>query len=98
MSVSVEELVQRKTKQSFPNIKITEPNETMAAIVKLLETGDMQLIVEKDGKKRVVGYISESALNISKLLRTVSRLYYVKSETNEFEISHIEQYLDCVRS
>ncbi len=96
MSINVEELIARKTSESFPNVLITTPNETLPVVVQTLEKGDMQLIVELKGQRKVVSRISESALNIDKLLRTVGPIIYRKSSEEAIEIQDIPAYLSCV--
>ncbi len=96
MSISVEELIARKTSEGFPNVLVTTPNETLPVVVQTLEKGDMQLIVELKGQRKVVARISESAFNIDKLLRTVGPIFYRKSVEEAIEIRDIPTYLSCV--
>lgn len=96
MSINIEELTSRKTSETFPNIVITEPNESIPVVVKSLEEGEMQLIIEYKGKRKVVSRISPSALNIDKLLRTTSSLVYYKSADDYCELTDITTYLGCI--
>lgn len=96
MSINVEELKSRKTSEEFPNVLIQSPNETLPVIVQTLEKGDMQLIVEFNGQRKVVARISESAYNIDRLIRTVGKIIYRKSITDVIEVMDIPTYLSCV--
>lgn len=96
MSINIEELTSRKTSETFPNIVITKPNENIPVVVRSLEEGDMQLIIEYKGKRKVVARISPSALNVDKLLRTAGSITYHKDENQHFEITDVSMYLGCL--
>lgn len=96
MSINIQELTERKTSESFPNVLILTPNETLPVIVRTLEKGDMQLIVEFNGKRKVVAKISQSAYNIDRLIRTLGTISYRRSAEDTVEISNIETYLCSV--
>ena len=96
MTMKLEELVERKVGINFPAIQIITPNDTVPLIVTTLEKGGMQVILEYNEKRKVICSISESALNISQLLRTVGTLKYFKSEDETIIISSIEDYLTAL--
>ena len=96
MSINTQELTERKTSESFPNVLILTPNETLPVIVRTLEKGDMQLIVEFNGKRKVVAKISPSAYNVDRLIRTLGTISYRRSVEDVVEISDIETYLCSV--
>ena len=96
MSINIQELTERKTSESFPNVLILTPNETLPVIVRTLEKGDMQLIVEFNGKRKVVAKISPSAYNIDRLIRTLGTISYRRSVEDVVEIRDIETYLCSV--
>lgn len=96
MSINIQELTERKTSESFPNVLILTPNETLPVIVRTLEKGDMQLIVEFNGKRKVVAKISPSAYNVDRLIRTLGTISYRRSVEDVIEISDIETYLCSV--
>ena len=96
MSINIQELTERKTSESFPNVLILTPNETLPVIVRTLEKGDMQLIVEFNGKRKVVAKISPSAYNVDRLIRTLGTISYRRSVDDVVEISDIETYLCSV--
>lgn len=96
MSINIQELTERKTSESFPNVLILTPNETLPVIVRTLEKGDMQLIVEFNGKRKVVAKISPSAYNVDRLIRTLGIISYRRSVEDTVEISDIETYLCSV--
>lgn len=94
--MNVEELTASKTQRRFPNVTITNPNVTVPVIVQSLEPGDVQLIVELNGKRKVVKEISSSALNMNNILRTVGSFKYAISAGIEMTINNIEDYLRLV--
>lgn len=94
--ISISKLTERRTEQAFPNLLIVNPNDTVPVVVKSLEEGDMQLIVEFKGVRKVVAKVSSSAYNIDKLLRCVGEITYQVSESVALPISTIEDYLGCV--
>lgn len=96
MSINIQELTERKTSESFPNMLVLTPNETLPVIVRTLEKGDMQLIVEFNGKRKVVAKISPSAYNVDRLIRTLGTISYRRSVEDVVEISDIETYLCSV--
>lgn len=96
MSINIEQVTERRTGEKFPNIVIPTPNDTLVVVVPTLEKGDMQLITEFNGKRKVLANISPSALNVDKLLRTVGKLQYKLSTDLQIEIEDISTYLSCV--
>lgn len=96
MSINIQELTEKKASERFPNILVLTPNETLPVVVRTLEKGDMQLIVEFNGKRKVVASISESAYNINKLIRTVGHISYRKSSEEVIDVGDITTYLSCV--
>ena len=96
MSIDIEKLTERTASETFPNIVITTPNDNIPVVIKSLEEGDMQLIVEFQGKRKVVARISESALNIDKLIRTVGLVNYCSSNESSVEVADITTYLNCI--
>ena len=96
MSIDIEKLTERTASETFPNVVITMPNDNVPVVIKSLEEGDMQLIVEFQGKRKVVARISESALNIDKLIRTVGLVNYCSSNESSVEVADITTYLNCI--
>lgn len=94
--MNVEELTASKTERRFPNVKISNPNVTVPVIVQSLAPGDIQLIVELNGKQKVVKTISPSAMNMDNILRTVGSFTYAISAGIEMTINNIEDYLKLV--
>lgn len=94
--IDISELTNRKTSAEYPSILITAPNETLPVVVRTLEKGDMQLIVELNGVRKVVSRISPSAYNVDKLLRTTGHISYRKSPSEIIEVRDIPTYLSCV--
>lgn len=96
--IDVAKLTQRTVGKLFPHVLIKSPTQCLPVIVKSLEKGDTQLIVELNGQRKCVINMSLSAFNIDKLLRCCGDIYYVKEECNEEQIMTISQYLELVVS
>lgn len=96
MAINIEELTSRKTGEEFPNVLVLQPNDTLPVVVRSLEKGDMQLVVEWNGVRKVVARISPSALNIEKLIRTVPGVELVPRPNESIRIETIEDYLLAV--
>lgn len=96
MSINIEQVTERRTDEQFPNVVIPTPNDTLVVVIPTLEKGDMQLITEFKGKRKVLARISQSAYNIDRLLRTVGILKYRLSAEKEVELSDISSYLSCI--
>jgi hypothetical protein len=94
--IDIKELTERRTSEVFPNVVILTPNDTLPVVIRTLEKGDMQLIVEFKGQRKVVANISQSAVNISRLIRTVGTISYHKSAEDVYEVGDISTYLSCV--
>lgn len=94
--MNVEELTASKTQRRYPNVIIRNPNATVPVIVQTLSEGDIQLIVELNGKQKVVKNISPSAMNMNNILRTVGQFTYVISAGVEMHINNVEEYLRLV--
>lgn len=96
MSINLEELTSRKTVEEYPNIVIVNPNDTVPVVIKSLEEGETQLIIEWQGKRKCVKRISKSAYNIDKLLRTTGSIFLNFGGEKRIEVPDIETYLSCV--
>lgn len=95
-TINLDELTARKTSEKYPNLMLCSPNDTVPVVVKNLQEGDMQLIAEWNGKRKVLAYISPSAYNVSMLLRTTGLLKYNMGENVGIDITDVETYLSCV--
>lgn len=94
--IDIEEVTSRKTSETFPNIVIAHPNDTLPVVIRTLVKGDLQLICESRGQRKVIDRIDVSAYNIDYLLRTVGTLYYNVGPNTSIEIKDIETYLSCL--
>lgn len=92
--MNITELTTNKTTKSYPNIFVI-PNIAAPAIVRNLQEGDIQLIMEHNGVKKVVSRISPSARNMDMILRVIGPFEYNKSEIEKFQIKCVQDYLDC---
>lgn len=80
----------------YPCIEIVELNDTLPLVADALEAGNIKLLADHKGTKKLVGSISSSAYNISKLIRTGQKLIYHKSIQEVFELKDIKDYLEVV--
>lgn len=97
MTIDVQDLVSRKTEETYPNFLILHPNDTIPVVIRSLEEGELQLIVEFKGTRKCVARISPSALNVDRLLRTVGSVEYVIGKGISTTLNCVEEYLGCVR-
>lgn len=95
--IVVDDLVRQKTDLVYPNFVISKANDTLPVIVRSLEPGDIQLIVEYKGTRKSVATISPSAINVHRLLRCIGSIEYVTSKENSITISNVEEYLNLLR-
>ena len=95
--IDMQELTSRKTEETYPNFLVLHPNNTVPVVIRSLEPGDVQLIVEFKGVRKCVAHISPSALNVDKLLRTLGSVEYVLGKNVSTTINSVEGYLSCVR-
>lgn len=94
--MNVEELTASKTQLRYPNVVISNPNVTVPVIVQSLIPGDVQLVVELNGNRKIVKSISPSAMNMNNILRVVGSFTYVLSAGIEMTVNNIEDYLRLV--
>ncbi len=94
--IDVYKFSSRKGEVTYPNITVLSPNKTTPLIVGLLKEGEMPLILELNGDRKIVKRISISAYNIDWMLRTCGSLRYRKSENEETIINSIEDYLEVL--
>ena len=91
----VEDLVDRKTSRLFPNIEVNY-SLTLPLLTTDFEKGDMQVILEYNGKKKCICKISQSARNIKLILECTGPFVYNKSESDYYTINTVQEYLDVV--
>lgn len=89
----MDKLLERTVELCYPYIVIDEPNQTLPLLVTDLEDGTIPIIVEMNGKKKVVKRITPSAYNINWLIRTTSVLTYYKSADDFVKIDSVSTYL-----
>ena len=94
--IDIEQLTSRRSSERFPNFVVDSPNDTIPVVVRCLEQGDYQLIVELGEKRKVVANISLSAYNVGKLLRCVGSITFRKSRELSYRINNVTEYLECV--
>lgn len=92
--LNVEEFSRKHTNIKYPNFILNNINETTPLVVSLLEEGEIPLIGIHNGVKKVVKYISNSAYNVDKILRTHGVITYVLSESDSKVIKRIQDYLE----
>ena len=94
--INIQKLTENRTIEQYPNVLITKPVEVLPMLISALEKGDMQLVVEWKGQKKVVAKISSSAYNFHKLLRILDSVEYVMAKDIKVHISSVTDYLDCI--
>ena len=82
--LNVEEFSRKHTNMKYPHFVLHN----------ILEEGEIPLIGIHNGVKKVVKYISSSALNVDKILRTHSVVTYMISENESKIIKKIQDYLE----
>lgn len=95
-TLDVESFSERKTQSAYPYVELLDINMTLPLVLSFLEKGEVQIIAEYKGKRRVVGVMSKSAYNMNKLIKTQGRVVYHKSESEAAEISSVVDYLEVV--
>ena len=95
MTINVEELVSRKTSRTYPNIEVSY-SRTLPLLTTDLEKGDMQVILDYNGKLKCVCNISGSARNVKLLLDCTGNIVYNKSPEESYNIQSVQEYLDLV--
>lgn len=94
--MNIQELTTNRVALSYPNIVVERPNQTLPVTIQSLEAGNIQLIMEYKGQRKVIKSISPSAFNIQKLLRTVGSCRYNLNETVSKDIFTVEEYMRYV--
>ena len=92
--LNVEEFSRKHTNMKYPHFVLHNINQTTPLVVSLREEGEIPLIFIPNGVKKVVKYISSSALNVDKILRTHSVVTYMISENESKIIKKIQEYLE----
>lgn len=78
------------------HILIHDINDTTPLVVQLLEDGDVPVIAEYNGQRRIMKRMSTSAYNIDKILRTHKEIEYVDGEGLHTPIKTIRDYLEVI--
>lgn len=91
--VDPEELRSKTVSTPYPHIKIKDLNRCVPLVVNALEEGDTPLLGTFKGTTKIIKSISNSAINISKLLR-VTELDVVFSEDDSCEVSCVLDYME----
>lgn len=77
----------------YPHIKITDLNKCVPVVVSALDEGELPLVGTLNGVTKIVKKISNSALNIQKLIR-VTDIEVAISSTDSREINTILDYME----
>lgn len=98
--MEVKELdVQQFNKQyvnvEYPALVITPQNNACTPIIQSgLYKGDLPLIIDLNGTRKLVRRMSESAYNVKVLLDVCGQVTYIDSSGNAHVIKSIEDYLE----
>lgn len=95
-TLDIQSFRSQKVQSKFPCVMLRNLNETTPLVVSMLEEGDLPLLAEYKGQKRIVKNISDSAYNIDKLIRTHGDLTYFESEDSVREIATVREYLEVI--
>lgn len=96
-AIDIYEFSKRTTETKYPYIKVLEPNATTPLIVSVMENGEMPLVIEMNGVKKVVARISMSALNVDRLLRTCGSLELVMNADNTVLVKDVVDYMEVFK-
>lgn len=96
IKIDVEGLTHDRVTLQYPYITLKNINETTPLVLSTLTKGDMKIIGEYKGQRKVLGSISGSAYNIDKLLRTHETLDYVMSSDTVCSINSVRDYLEVL--
>lgn len=79
----------------YPALLITNPTQALVPVLKsCLYDGDLPLIVEFNGTRKLMRKMSESAYNVLSLLNVCSGIVYIDKNGNSHTITCIEDYLE----
>lgn len=92
-SLDVDALRSRTVSMPYPHFKIADLNKCVPIVVSALEEGDIPLLGTLNGNTKIVKRISNSAININKLLR-VTALDFCRKEGDCVRISSILDYME----
>lgn len=84
------------TIKKAPIIELPYLHETTKVICEALEKGEIPVIGELDGERKVLCQISESAYNIIKLLTIYDEIFYTNDAGNKFTIRKVVEYLEVI--
>ena len=96
VELDVKSFSQRKVPLAYPNIELGEIDVTSAIVIELLEQGEIPIIGEYSGDKRILKRISASAYNIEKLLRVHPLIRYRQSSERTLEVRSVLDYLEVI--
>lgn len=82
-----------------PAIIITKPTDALVPVLKsCMYDGEVSLVLEVKGERKLVRKISESAYNMISLLKVSSGIIFVDEERKEHNITCISDYLEVFES
>lgn len=85
-----------KVSVNYPNFYINAISNASVVVFQLLDEGEVPLIVEHKGERRIVKRISLSAYNMSRLLRIHDKVCFCVSEENTVEVTDVETYMEVI--
>lgn len=93
--LDIESFNKRYVDAEYPALLITNPTQPLVPILKsCLYDGNMPLIVEFNGTRKLMRRMSESAYNIFNLLNVCSGIYYLDKNGESHAITCIQDYLE----
>lgn len=94
--LDVDSLRSRATSIPYPHINIVDLNKCVPVVVSALEEGDIPLLGTFKGTTKIVKSISNSALNIYKLIR-VTEIEVVFNEEDVCPVSSVLDYMEVAQ-
>ena len=91
--IDVDALRSRTIDRPYPNFHISKLNNTVPIVISSLEEGDVPLLGTLNGTTKILKRISNSAININRLLR-VTEVEYHKDANNFRNMKSIEDYME----
>lgn len=79
----------------YPALLITNPTQALVPVLKsCLYNGDLPVIVEFNGTRKLMRKMAESAYNVLSLLNVCSGIVYIDQNGESHTINRIEDYLE----
>lgn len=93
--LDVQSFSKRYVNDEHPALIITKPSNACVPVLQnCLYHGNLPLIIERNGERKLIRRMSESAYNVQALLLVCSGILYVDKDDKEHIINTVEDYLE----